>query len=146
MRISVGGAVRAGVVSFAFALFLIFLLAMMANGLGSAGVPLGTVQAVGFVIGFLTRVYAGLVGGRKARAEELGRWEIVLTGALGCAAGFVVLQLANMFTQVVVLQQQLTFAWSMLYDVVLWFVAGGLGALITTRPRRTARRLRASRL
>lgn len=140
MQVSARGVFRAGLASFIFGLFLVFLLAIMANGLGSAGVSVFTVQVVGFVIGFLTRMYAGIIGGRKARAEDLGRWEVALTAALGCAAGFAALQIANMFTEVVILQEQLTLAWNMLYDVVLWFVAGGLGGLITTRTRRRKRR------
>lgn len=136
MQISARGVLRAALVSLAFGLFLIFLLAIMANGLGSAGVPLVTVQVIGFVIGFLTRMYAGIVGGRKARAEELGRWEIALSAALGCGAGFAALQLLNMFTEVVLLGRQLSLDWSVLYGVVPWLVAGGLGGLITTRPRR----------
>ena len=136
MRISARGVLRAGIVSLAFGLFLIFLLAVMANGLGSAGVSVGTVQVIGFVIGFLTRLYAGIIGGRKARAEELDRWEVALSAAVGCAAGFAALQLLNMFTEVVLLGRQLSLDWSILYGVVPWFVAGGLGGLITTRTRR----------
>lgn len=139
MRISARGVLRAGLVSFAFGLLLIFLLAMMATGLGAAGVSLTTVKVIGFVVGFLTRMYAGLVGGRKARDEELDRREVVLSATLGCGAGFFALQLANMFAQVIVLQSELTFAWSMLYDVVPWMVAGGLGGLVAARSRRRRR-------
>lgn len=143
MGLSVRAVFRSGLVAFGLSLLLLALLAVMANGLGAAGVSVRTVQVVSLGLGILARLYAGLIGGRMARREGLEVGGIVLSAALGCAIGFVVLQLLNSFTEVALLGRQLTLAWSMLYGVLPWVAEGAAGGLLAARARpRRRRRMR----
>lgn len=135
MQVSAKGVVRAALVSFCLSMLLIVLLAVTANGLGAAGISVSVVQAVGLLLGVLARCYAGLMGGRVARRAGFGVREVALTAALGCALGFVVLQLLNSFTEVVLLARELTLSWSMLYGVLPWLAEGAVGGLLATRIR-----------
>lgn len=133
MAVSARTVVRSGLVAFGLSLLLLALLAIMANGLGAAGVSVRTVQAVGLVLGILARLYAGLTGGRVARREGLDAGGIVLSAAIGCTVGFAVLQLLNSFTAVALLGRQLTLAWSMLYGVLPWIAEGAAGGWVAAR-------------
>lgn len=146
MRLSGRVIVRAAVLSFVFSLLLVFMLAALANGLAASGVSVRAVQVVGFVVALVVRSYAAIVGARAARGEDLDRREVVVSSVVGMAAGFVVLELANSFTDVVLLGRQLTFRWDMLYGVWPWLLAGVLGGWFATRrPSRGRTRTRPSR-
>ncbi|MQA79793.1 MAG: hypothetical protein GEV10_15150 [Streptosporangiales bacterium] len=138
MSLSSAGVVRTALASLAFTLLLVFLLAAVANALGSAGVPVEAVQVAGFVLASLARIYAGVLGGRAARRADLSVAGAVLTGTVGCAVGYIAFELLNSVTEVVLLARELTFGWSMLYGILLWLPAGAIGGYLGGR--RKARR------
>lgn len=133
MTVHARGAMLAAVVSFALSLCLVFALAVAAGSLAAAHVPVGMVSGLGVVLGLLVRGYAGLVAGRHAWHDRLDVRGAVLTGALGCAAGYAVLQLANAATAVVLLARPAELDWSVLYGVSLWLAAGAAGGLLGWR-------------
>lgn len=139
VSLSSAGVIRTAAASLVFTLLLVFLLAAVANSLGSAGVSVRTVQVVGFVLASLARIYAGVLGGRAARRAGLSVTSAVLTGTVGCAVGFVAFELLNTVTEVVLLARELTLDWSMLYGIALWLPAGAIGGYLGGR-RKTRRR------
>lgn len=136
MRVSARCVLRSALLSFAFSLVLVVMLAVMANGLASADVSVRAVEAIGFVVALLVRTYAAVIGARAARGEELERKEVVLSAVLGLAIGYVALQLLNAFVEVVALARQLSVGWDSLYGILPWLLAGVLGGWLATRRRR----------
>lgn len=140
MRLSARGVARGAVLSFVVSLLLVFMLAIMANGLAAAEVSLRAVEVVGFVVAFLAYTYAAFAGGRRARKDDLDVKSVVASAVVGLALGYVVLELANSFTEVVLLGRELTMSWSMLYGVLLWLPPALVGGWLATRGRARRRR------
>lgn len=139
MEASAGGIVRATVLSFGISFLLLILFGAMANSLGAAGVSPGVVQVVGLLLGIAARAYAGYLGGRATCRNGGERTAALLTGLIGCAIGYVILELANAFFNVALLGRTLSTEWSMLYGIVPWIAEGAAGGFLAALAHRRAR-------
>lgn len=142
MRLSPRGVLRSAALSATLSLVLVVLVAIASNGLARADVSVRAATVVVTLVGAAALIYAGHVGGRAARRAELERRDIILSAVVGCGCGFVALLLLNMFTVVIYLGQTLDPAWGMLYSVLPWLAAGGVGGWLASRPPRKTRRKR----
>lgn len=139
MEASAGGIARAALLSFGISFVLLILFGVMADSLGAAGVSPGVVQVVGLVLGILARFFAGYRGGRATCRNGGERTEALLTGLIGCAIGFVVLELANAFFEVALLGRTLSMDWSMLYGILPWVAEGAAGGFLAALAHRRVR-------